>query len=438
MDHVRGIDQFTLQGEGFSNAIGNTVNQHYLDVPVISNPIQIGRQDGGYMRFRWDRVLSDQSSLLFQAAYDRNHFRLLPITEFKAESVDIDFQHRFPLFDKHHLTWGGHYRVNHTKVADAEIVQFSPREKTNHFFSGFVRDEVALIPKYVLFSAGTRVDHNDFTGVEIQPNARLTWLPSSQNSVWIAISRAVRTPSRTETDARLNTGYLPSLLGTSDLPVSILGVLYGNSNFDSEKLLAYELGYRHQFSSRASVDIAGFVNDYSHLRDFSFGALALSSGLPQHLVLPVLPNNKASALTYGFEVAADWKPLEKWRLQGNYSYLNIHTASSELFKSVDPIVGSASKANPQHQLSFRSHYDITEKLELNLWLRYTSNISFYDIPSYVAMDAKLIWKPVRNVELFAVGQNLLSGSHREFESSGLSSVPTLIPRGVYVGAQWRF
>ncbi|MEI2657699.1 MAG: TonB-dependent receptor [Nitrosomonas sp.] len=435
LDHARGIDQFTLQGEGFFNATGNTTSQNY----PISNPIQIGTQEGGYMRFRWDRVFSDQSSLMFQAAYDRNHFRLLPIMEYKAESVDIDFQHRFPLFDKHNLIWGGHYRANHNKVINTEIMQFNPQERTNHFFSGFIRDEVALIPKHLLFSLGTRVDHNDFTGLEIQPSTRLTWVPNSQNSVWIAISRAVRTPSRTEQDARVTYGNLTNLLGMSNLPVSIHGILQGINSFDSEKLLAYELGYRHQFSSRASIDIAGFVNDYSNLRDFSFGALALSSGLPQQLILPIFPNNKAAALTYGFEVAADWKPLEKWRLQGNYSYLNIHTSlSNELFRNFDPTSGGASKVNPQHQLSFRSNYDITEKLELNLWLRYTSNISFYNIPSYAAMDAKLIWKPMRNVELFAVGQNLLSGSHREFEADTLSSVSTLIPRGVYVGAQWRF
>ncbi|WP_292990202.1 TonB-dependent siderophore receptor, partial [Nitrosomonas sp.] len=287
------------------------------------------------------------------------------------------------------------------------------------------------------FTLGTRLGHNDFSGLEIQPNARLMWTPNEKHSIWMSVSRAVRTPSRAENDVTNTVGQF-DMPGLSVLPIPILITLQGNSSFNSEKLIAYELGYRHQFSPQASIDIAGFINDYSQLRDLSLGALSLRTGLPQQFILPALVNNKASALTYGFEVSTDWKPLNKWRLQSSYSYLDMHISSNDLLKRLDPTTGGADKVSPQHQLSLRSNYDFSEKLQLNLWMRYISKIAFYDIPDYVTMDAKLAFKPVKNVELFLVGQNLFSENHREFVADTIPSIPSVIPRGIYVGARWQF
>ena len=90
------------------------------------------------------------------------------------------------------------------------------------------------------------------------------------------------------------------------------------------------------------------------------------------------------------------------------------------------------------RLSFRSNYDFSEKLQLNLWLRYVSKIAFYNIPDYVTMDARFSFKPVKHVELFLMGQNLFSQNHREFVSDTIPTLPGVIPRGIYAGVQWRF
>ncbi|MDV6342603.1 TonB-dependent receptor [Nitrosomonas sp. Is24] len=438
VDHSRGIDQFTLQGDVFFNTNGDRINRAVLDLPTIPVNGYRGYEEGGNIRFRWDRTMSDRSSIMFQTYYDRIRQKILPVVDYDAESFDLDFQHRFALLDRHDLTWGANYRLYHNTFFDTDIINFNPRTRTNQLFSGFIRDEIALIPDYLRLLIGTRLDHNDFSGLEVQPNARLMWTPNAENSVWMAVSRAVRTPSRAENDIRINAAQIRDFPGLSILPFPLLAVIQGSHGFNSEKLIAYELGYRHQFSPRASVDIAGFVNDYSQLRDASFGALSLSTGMPIQLLLPVMGNNKASALTYGFEISADWKPTDKWRLQGNYSFLHMDISASSLTKRFDPITSGADKVNPQHQLSLRSNYDLSDKLEANLWLRYISDISYYNIPGYVTMDAKMTYKPVKNLELFVVGQNLFSQNHREFVADFLPSSPAFIPRGIYGGAQWRF
>jgi len=441
VDHQRGIDQFTLQGDVFSNYDGSTLDYdaRYLSAPPGGQ--MRGHNEGGNIRFRWDRTFSEQSSIMLQTYYDRHRSQLLPIGKFDAESFDADLQYRFSLFDRHQLTWGAHYRLYHNKVFDSPLLTFSPRDQTNHLIGTFIRDDITLIPDRLLFTIGSRFEHNDFTGMEIQPNARLMWTPNPENSVWIAVSRAVRTPSRAENDSKIDiTPFLPVATGLalSSLPFPISATLLGSGQYNSEKLTAYEAGYRHQFSPQASIDIAGFANDYSQLRDVSFGAFSLSTGLPLRLLQPVFINNQGSALTYGVETSIDLRPVENWRIQTSYSFIHIDFSSNNLLKNTNPTTGGSEKANPQHQLSVRSNYDFSERLQLNLWLRYTSEIAFYQIPSYVTMDAKLVYRPAKNTELFVVGQNLFSQHHRELTSDFIPLVPAAIPRGVFAGVQWRF
>jgi len=438
-DHNRGIDQFTLQGDYFSNFDGSTLDKNALN--LSTNPLgeMRGRNEGGNIRFRWDRTFSEHSAFMLQTYYDRTRSELLPVGKFDAESFDIDTQYRFPLFDHHKVTVGANYRLYHNKIFDGHLVTLSPRAQTNHIGATFIRDDITLIPDRLIFTVGSRFEHNDFSGWEIQPSARLMWTPNQENSLWMAVSRAVRTPSRAENDAIINiTPQVKNVFGSAFSTLPFTSLLYGSHNFNSEKLIAYELGYRHQFSHQASIDLAGFVNDYSQMRDSSSGAPSFSSTLPGQILLPFNINNRGSALAYGFEASVEWKPRDNWRLQGNYSFIHIDFFSNNPLTKSDPSGGGSEKTAPRHQLSVRSNYDFSEKLQLNLWLRYSSDIGFYNIPGYVTMDAKVAYKPAKNIELFVAGQNLFSRHHREYASEFIPIVLATIPRGVYAGAQWRF
>jgi len=447
IDHHRGNDRFTLQGDIFANAIGDTYDKSVINLPSLANNAR-GQNEGGNIRFRWDRTLSEQSSIMFQTYYDRVRYQMSPIVNFDTESFDVDAQHRFSVQDWHDITWGGNYRLYNSKFFNNSFVSLTPEVRTNHVYSGFIRDDMTLIPNLLYFNLGTRIDHNDFTGLEIQPSARLAWTPNAENTLWLSVSRAVRTPSRAENDAappsQAENDAALGFLQFSNVP-GLLSPLFpfkaafhGSHTFQSEKLLAYELGYRHRFSPQASVDIAGFVNDYSELRDFSLGGFSISTGLPRQIIASVLTNNSAAALTYGFELSGDWKPTQKWRLQGNYSFIDMRISSNSLTKNFDPSVSGADKVTPQHQISLRSNYDLSDKLDVNLWLRYVSNIAYYNLPGYVTTDAKVSYRPAKNIELYVVGQNLFSPNHQELVSDFIPSIPAVISRGVYGGIQARF
>ncbi len=437
VDHTQGIDQLTIQGDIFANRIGDSLMQPSLIAPFSRLDIVNATEKGGNIRLRWDRTFSEKSSIMLQTYYDRVDNQLAPWTRY-AESFDIDFQHRLPLLQQHDVTWGLNYRLYNNKVAETELTTFTPSQRTNHNFSAFIRDDIGLLPEKLTLTLGTRLDHNDFTGLEVQPNGRLMFTPDPQNSMWLSISRAVRIPSRGENDVTIAGRVMPGIPGMPAFPVPVLMVVQGNHQFQAEKLIAYELGYRRRLTDNASIDLAGFFNDYSQLRDFRFGRMIPGSGPIPHLILPVIFSNDTTAHSYGFESSVDWRPRDNWRLQGSYSFLQIHTASNPEFRDLDSSSGGAHKANPNHQLSVRSHYDFSEKLQLNLWLRYVSGLSFFTIPSYVTMDAKLAWKPIKNTEFFVVGQNLFSQYHRESQSDFIPSLATYVQRGVYAGVEWRY
>ncbi len=150
----------------------------------------------------------------------------------------------------------------------------------------------------------------------------------------------------------------------------ILMAVQGTNQFHSEKLIAYKMRYRHQFTSSASIDLAIFFNDYRQLCDFILDTVTPGTGTLPYFILPVLFSNDKSAYSYGIESSIDWRLYEKWHLQGSYSYLNIHTDSNAEFKQLDATFGGANRANPLHQLSLRSHYDFSDRLQMNLWFRY--------------------------------------------------------------------
>ncbi|NBQ67794.1 MAG: TonB-dependent receptor, partial [Nitrosomonadaceae bacterium] len=150
VDHNRGIDQLTLQGDMFYNAIGTSVSSPASNLPSVVTPGNYrGEEEGVNIRFRWDRIYSDRSSIMLQTYYDRVRYKMLPSASFDAESFDIDFQHRFPLLNRHDITWGTNYRLYHNKLFHTDFVSFSPREQTNHVISGFIRDEITLIPDHL-------------------------------------------------------------------------------------------------------------------------------------------------------------------------------------------------------------------------------------------------------------------------------------------------
>jgi iron complex outermembrane receptor protein len=271
---------------------------------------------------------------------------------------------------------------------------------------------------------GSKFEHNDFTGFEIQPNARLAWTPSAHQTAWAAVSRAVRTPTRLDDDIRLNAQVIPGM------PPSILAV-FGSRNFVSEALLAYELGYRLQPHPRLFLDVAAFYNVYDRL--LSIEGPGPPQPSPSAAVIPFTLANNLEGETYGVEAWANLQIADWWRWQAGYTYLQMDLRTKP-GSSDTTSVAREEGGSPQHQFFWRSWLDLPANLEFDTTLRYVGALPNQHVRAYVALDVRLGWRPTKHLELSVVGQSLLDHRHLEFSST----LRTEIQRGVYGKVTWRY
>jgi len=404
-------NKFTLQGDLY----GSDVN-----VPTGGD----GKASGGNILGRWTRVFSDDADATLQLYYDRTHlhdpisnqFGTAKILMDDLDTYDLDFQNHFRLGERNRFVWGLGYRFTHDVVGQAQNLAFVPTPFDRNLFSGFAQDEIMLM-KNLFFTLGTKVEHNDYTGFEFEPSARLAWTPTEQQTIWAAVSRAVRTPSRVDRDIRE--------------PVSPPFILAGESSFISETLIAYELGYRAQLGPKISTSISAFYNDYDHVRSLSFTPTT---------IIPLFFANNLEGETYGFEFSANYQILEWWRLHAGYDLLKEHIRVKPGQADINHAHNET--ADPENQFSLRSSMDLPANLELDAGLRWVGTLhnnngaTLGTVPSYFELDVRLGWRPTKNLELSIVGQNLLHDHHAEYGFP--SPAREEIERSVYGKVTWQF
>jgi len=108
-----------------------------------------------------------------------------------------------------------------------------------------------------------------------------------------------------------------------------------------------------------------------------------------------------------------------------YSYLEMDF-SLDSDQGLSDYVAFLETASPQHQASLRSSIDLSEDIELNLWVRYVDEIigrssenlvtSAITLDSYFVFDANLTWSPNEQFEIMVAGQNLFSDGRLQYVS----------------------
>jgi iron complex outermembrane receptor protein len=350
---------------------------------------------------------------------------------------DIDFQHDIHLGEENELIWGLGYRSIQDTNGSSYTVSLQPIHSNLNQFSGFVQDEVSLFDSRLRVTLGSKFEHNAFTGFEFEPNIRFVGILTKNQSVWAAVSRAVRTPALTEEGLRLNEGVVPPGAPPFYSPLPVVEAIFGSNQFQSEDLLAYEVGYRIQVASTFSADIATFYNNYTNLRSAEPGtSFPEGSPVPTDVVVPFIASNKMGGGTYGAELFADWRVFPKWRLQGSYSYLQMDIKKNQ--DSLDPTPDNPDGQSPRHQWYVRSSLDLPKHIEQDVTLRYVSSLPSLEIPSYYSLDANISWRPIALLEFSIGGQNLLNDQHIEFVPEFINTIPTVVSRSVRGSITWRF
>jgi iron complex outermembrane recepter protein len=415
-------NQFTLQGDLFGGDTHTTPGGE-------GTPNAEGTTSGGNVLGRLTHTFSDDSDMSLQLYYDYNHLSA-PFQDFPPfdvpsgnlyedlDTYDAEFEHRFPLGERNHVVWGLGYQFTRDNVQDAPLVAFVPGTLDQNLYSGFLQDEIELRDN-LFFTLGSKLEHNDYTCYEYEPSARLKWNLTDRQMIWGAVSRAVRTPSRYDTDLFEPSPGYGAFLGTS------------NSTFFSETVIAYELGYRAQLGKNVSTSLSTFYNDYDHLRSLNF-----ESGT----TLPLEFQNGVEGDTYGCELTVDYQMLDWWRWHTGYDYLKEHIqvkpGQTDLYNAL------SETADPENQFFLRSSLDLPCRVELDAAFRWIDTVHNNNggtpgtVPSYGELDARLGWHATKNIELSVSGQNLLQAQHPE--AGYPDSTQEQIIRSVFGKITWSF
>ena len=420
-------DHVTVQGEFYGGQLDQTVTQPIATPPFFQTTDSHEMIWGGNALGRWTRTFNADSELTVQTFYDVTRRESAYVDETR-HTFDLDFQHRFALAERNEVIWGAGYRLSHDQLRDSYFTGFDPLSRTTHSLSAFVQDDLTLVPDRLRFIFGSKFERTEYAGVEYQPSGRLLWTPSEEHTLWGGVSRAVRTPSRAENDI-----ILRGLQAGTPPFFTVLG----DSNFRSEELTAFEMGWRVQPHRRVSVDVATFYNLYDHLRTSETFSIAPDPGLPgSPLRATSKVANKAYGETYGVELAVNYQPVDWWRLSAAYTFLNLEIHRR---RSSNDVAAEADEGkSPHHQVMLRSSLDLPGHVQFDLTGRYVDELPGLGVPSYFSLDARIAWAPTKHWEISVVGQNLLDDRHPEFAPSIIPSPRTEVQRGVYGKVTFRF
>src|SRR5882724_8229370 len=424
---ARERDQFTFQGDIYKGGVGQRVGWGSYSPPeqIISD--RAVAVSGGNLLARWRHDLRQGSDIQIQAYYDRT-YASAPHYEETRNTFDLDFLHHVTFGRRQTLIWGLGARLSPSDfVQTVPMLDFIPHHISNNVYSGFLQEEIALVPNKFSVTIGSKLEHNNYTGFEVQPSVRGLWTISPKQALWAAVTRAVRTPSRIEEDFKLTDFLIPSPLVYLEID--------GNKKLSSERLLSYEAGYRTLVTPSLYLDLAVFHNEYDNLVDLGPETITTdSTPAPAHFTIHFPWANGIKGSTNGFEISPDWKPSHWWQAKATYSYLNLsleNMPGNADTSSVSRDEGSS----PHNQITIQSRFNLPKGFEFDQTYRYVSALPAQQVKGFSTADLHLTWWATKQLECSIVGENLFQPQHNEF---GQDPGPIVgIQRSIYAKITWR-
>lgn len=426
----------TLVGENDSVALladarqGETGRQRTSVAWLAPPRVLTDREEfqGGNLVLRWQRQGGEGRETQIQTYIEQTK-RKSQTLEQRITTFSADWQQRLRLGNTHDFIWGTGYARNQDDLEGSFTVSLKPDSRTGEVYSLFIQDEMCL-RKNLCLTAGSKFEHNSYSGFEYQPSVRILWGLEEYGVIWAALSRAVHTPSRFDHDSRLNVASVP---GEPPVLISLLG----NDGVEAENVLAWEAGYRGYLRSDLSWDAAFFYNQYSDLKTRESNRPTFETvPLPPHLLVSSTTRNFMEGENYGLELNWVWQARQNWRIKagGSWLYSDMRLlAESQDAERIARIEGDS----PEWQFKLQSYWEPNNRLAVDVFYYYSASLPLYGLPAYSRLDIRLGWQADNGLEFNLSAYNLLNDRHVEYESLD-ASIPTEVSRGVYGELIWRF
>jgi iron complex outermembrane recepter protein len=419
-------ESLRLQGDVYRGTMGDRVAVGSFTPPARLVVAGSDLVSGGNVVAEWRRDLLANTSLRLQAYFDRTVRHAVHFGETR-NTFDADLLLHTPIGRRHQLSWGAGARSSRSDFTPVfSTLSVMPEDRDQRLASVFAQDEIAVRPDKLFVTLGTKLEHNTYTGWEVQPSARVLWRVDTQESVWGAVTRAVRTPSRIETDLRLTAFGIPSPL--------VYVQLAGSEAFEAEGLVGVEAGYRRLLSSSFYVDLSAFHNSYDNLSSFTEFTPSVRFTPVPHVLFAASYENGIRATGDGFEISPDWRPRSWARFRGSYALLTIDATNRP--GSVDTNnVGLYEGSVPRHQGFVQASITLPKRVELDYVHRAVGRLVSNDVPRYATGDVRLAWGVANGLTLAAAAQNLFAPRHIEFYRTEFQEPG--VRRSVHFSVTWR-
>jgi iron complex outermembrane receptor protein len=422
----------TVQGDLYRGRVGTTVpGLLSLSPPLTGIFVDKAITTGGNVLGRWTRT-SDHLDTTIQAYFDlANRDESGVLAEFR-HTYDLEVLERYHGGNRHEVIFGGDFRDHSDRTVGSLNISFEPESRSTQLYGAFFQDEIALLPNRLKLTLGSKIEHNFYSGVALQPEGRLVWIPTERSATWVAISRASENSSRTDSDVRTNDNVSLAADGTI-----VLASSFGTQHLAPENVLAYELGSRWQPGHKLAFDLASFYNHYTNRHTNEPGTPFFEdTPAPRHLVVPEYTASHISGETHGLELLARAHPAHIWELSASYTLFEIHLHQSAASLDFATAAGSEG-SSPTQEFQVHSLLNLPRKLEFDSALFHVGQLAGPGIKAYTRLDLRLGWRPTRAFELSGGGRNLSQARHDEFGSGELVQAEP-VGRSAYLKAYWRF
>ncbi len=380
---------------------------------------------GGHnLLYRWTLDRGDGANLRVRAFYDHTRRDIPGTFEERRNTFDLDLQGAEVPRGRHLIQWGAGARLSRDDIENTSFAAFDPMSRSSLTLNVYAQDTITLAPESLFLTVGTKLEHNDYTGFEWQPQARLAWHQGPDSMAWFAVSKSVRVPARLETDLTL-TAPVP----VPDAPFPFYVQVQGDRRIAGEDLIAYEAGYRFRVGANWTLDASLFHHDYDNLivTAATDPIVVTDQPLSPYLIIPATLANGMEGSGNGGTLAANWSPTPTWRVQFHFTHIDLDLQNRPGFDTGGPDVAGNS---PRNQYALRVFADVGRSLSLYAGWRHVDALPDAGSPGYDTGDLSIRWTPVDRFELGLTASNL-GGDHIEF--GGYELEPTVT--GTLI---WRF
>ncbi len=389
IDGVRGPDSYNLKAGLYKNTVTDW-----------------GDLNGYNILGGWTHRLANGSAMTLQASLDHDE-RTNPVLYESRDTISINAQHTIAIGARQQIVWGGEFHYWRQFYDSYVVFRFANPKTTISLGSLFAQDEIALRPDLKL-TLGLKGENSSYSGFDWLPNVRLAWQADNDTLIWGAVSQAVRTPNRVERELEW-TGVLPP-----------------SPDFQSEKLTAYEAGWRAQPVRRLSLSLSAYYNVYDDLRTESY---------TPGPILPISLANGGHGITYGLEGWGKYEVMTGWRLSAGFNLLHKDFKLKPGYNDFTDL--AVAGQDPDYQAQIRSEWNISDTVEFALAFRRVGKVDTAPVPAYSEADAHIGWRVTRTLMLSVDGLNLLNPRHLEAWDPS-NTPPRYIPRSVFATLRYGF